>query len=55
MEKAKSLLVNDEMTVESIALACGFVNVSYFIRTFAAMTGMRPGEYRSNFTKATEK
>lgn len=54
-EKAKSLLVNDEMTVESIALACGFVNVSYFIRTFAAMTGMRPGEYRSNFTKATEK
>ncbi len=54
-EKAKSLLANGEMTVESIALACGFANVSYFIRTFAAMTGMRPGEYRAKFTNVTEK
>lgn len=47
-EKAKSLLAKNEMTVESIALTCGFTNVSYFIRTFASITGMRPGEYRTS-------
>lgn len=46
-EKAKSMLAKNEMTVESIALASGFANVSYFIRTFLSVTGMRPGEYRA--------
>lgn len=54
-EKAKNMLVKNEMTVESIALACGFTNVSYFIKTFAAMTGMRPGEYRAGLTHTIKK
>lgn len=48
-EKAKTLLAKDEMTVESVARICGFSNVSYFIRTFLSITGMRPGEYRAQF------
>ena len=54
-EKAKRMLAKDEMTVESIALACGFANVSYFIRTFSSLTGMRPGEYRAALINAKEK
>lgn len=45
-EKAKALLSEDK-TVESIAHSCGFVNTSYFIRTFSALNGTSPGEYRA--------
>lgn len=44
-EKAKALL-SEGKTVESIAHSCGFANVSYFIRTFSALNGTSPGEYR---------
>ena len=44
-EKAKALL-SEGKTVESIAHSCGFTNVSYFIRTFSALNGTSPGEYR---------
>ena len=53
-EKAKKLLAENTLTVENIALSCGFANVSYFIRTFAAITGMRPGEYRSSLSHEKE-
>lgn len=48
-EKAKSMLAKNEATVESIAHECGFSNVSYFIKTFFSVTGVRPGEYRAQF------
>ena len=54
-EKAKQLLAENTLTVENIALSCGFANVSYFIRTFAQMTSMRPGEYRASLTEVKEK
>ena len=54
-EKAKTLLTKDEMTIENIAHACGFSNVSYFIRTFCSFTGLRPGEYRAQFSTASTK
>ena len=54
-EKAKLLLAENALTVENIALSCGFANVSYFIRTFASITGMRPGEYRASLSKSKEK
>lgn len=47
-EKAKILLAEAKMTVESIARNCGYSNVSYFIRIFSSLNGMSPGEYREH-------
>ena len=48
-EKAAKLLVNNTMSIESIALECGFSSSSYFIRTFKNFYALSPGEYRKNF------
>jgi AraC-like DNA-binding protein len=45
-ENAKRLLVESKASILSIASDCGFPNASYFSRTFAALTGTLPGEYR---------
>lgn len=50
-ERAKQLLTETEMSIESIAHACGFANFSYFTRTFSAITGMRPSQYRAKSTQ----
>ena len=46
-EKAKQLLAENELTIESIANACGYSNFSYFTRTFTSVVDMRPSEFRA--------
>lgn len=46
MEKAKSLLVQSEYTIEQIALLCGYDNGYYFSRMFTKYTKINPSKYR---------
>ncbi|MDO5422843.1 MAG: AraC family transcriptional regulator [Eubacteriales bacterium] len=46
--QACELLSDTDETVLSIALSCGFENVSYFIRRFKGAIGCTPGEYRKS-------
>ena len=51
IERACELLRNSDSTSGEIGAACGFTDESYFIRTFRALRGMTPGEYREKETK----
>ena len=44
--RAKNLLMNPEMNIAAIAVACGFQNAGYFTRVFKKHTGQTPQEYR---------
>lgn len=44
--RARDLLLHTDDTVTAIAIACGFENISYFVRQFAAHFGMTPKAYR---------
>lgn len=46
MEKAKHLLRNTDMSLESIAFEIGYCNTSAFIRAFKRETGITPANYR---------
>lgn len=46
IERAKQLLWESRMTVQDIAIACGFGTANHFCRKFREMTGQTPGEYR---------
>lgn len=46
MEKAARLLASTEKSINSIANACGFDNLSYFTRVFKQATGVTPTRYR---------
>ena len=46
-ERAKLMLSENELSIESIARSCGFPNASYFTKTFKNLVGMLPSEYRS--------
>jgi PAS domain S-box-containing protein len=48
LTKASHLLANSDMTLGSVALECGFCDHSHFSRSFTAMFGVAPGEYRRN-------
>lgn len=45
-ENAKRMLLENRMSIASIALECGYPTPSYFTRTFFANVGMHPSEYR---------
>lgn len=45
-EKAVSLIVSSDMSITDIAFACGFNDLSYFIKTFKKIVGMSPGKFR---------
>lgn len=45
-EKAKNLLLNSEMTVNDIALECGFTACENFIRSFKKQNGISPLQFR---------
>jgi transcriptional regulator GlxA family with amidase domain len=40
------LLQETEMTIESVATACGFSNASHFSRIFKELEGATPGGFR---------
>ena len=46
MKKAKTLLKNTNMSVESIAEAVGYSNVEHFSRQFKKKYGLAPIQYR---------
>ena len=47
IEKAAHKLRSTEMNVTEIAYACGFSDLSYFIKMFKKLKGVSPGKYRS--------
>lgn len=46
LEKAKILLLNDNMKINYIAFEVGYNDVSHFIQSFKKTYGMTPEEYR---------
>lgn len=48
IEKAKRLLLENELSVKAIALDCGFLNCQHFITTFKKWVGVTPGEFKSS-------
>lgn len=50
-EKATSLLVETNLTIEEVVLAVGYENQSYFYRKFKEKYGMTPREYRMELKK----
>lgn len=49
VETAKAMLERDSTPVQTIALAVGYVDVSFFRMVFKRLTGMTPAEYRARF------
>lgn len=50
LQYAKTLLINTDHTLETIAEMCGY-EFSYFMRTFKKETGMTPKQYRRSHKK----
>ncbi len=46
IEESKRLLSNTDMSIQDIAIKCGFQNISYYSRQFKNLTGMTPREFR---------
>lgn len=46
IEKASRSLLNSDASVTKIAFACGFNDLSYFIKTFKALKGVSPSKFR---------
>lgn len=46
MEEAKKLLVRHDLTVQQIAVTCGFGSQAYMTRIFRQRTGITPGQWR---------
>jgi transcriptional regulator GlxA family with amidase domain len=40
------MLVTTDVCISGIAAACGFVDQSWFSKTFKNTTGLSPGKYR---------
>lgn len=47
VERAKSLLRNERLSLAAIALACGFSSQPHFTRIFNRIVGVTPGVYRA--------
>ncbi len=47
--QACRMLVNENKSIADICYACGFNNISYFIRQFRSITGFTPLGYRKKF------
>lgn len=46
LDKARELICTTNESIQNIAAACGFDNMSYFIRVFKKTTGLTPTQYR---------
>lgn len=53
VERAKKLLLLNQLCLADIALHCGFAGQSHFNRIFAASTGRAPGAWRSDMGRRT--
>jgi AraC family transcriptional regulator len=53
IERAKTLLINPEMSVTQIGMTLGFSSASSFTTTFRKMTGMTPSDFRRSMALAT--
>lgn len=51
MEAARKLLVQDNLSVTQVALACGFSDCNHFSRIFRQQTGETPTSYRNREAK----
>lgn len=47
LEHSIALLLNTSLTINEIALACGFSNGNYYTKVFKKVTSMTPSEYRN--------
>ena len=48
LEKAKTLLSNEALSITEVAFQTGFIDCSYFCKTFKAYVGCSPRSYRKN-------
>ncbi len=48
VERARRKLLGSDLSVTQIAYACGFNDLSYFIKTFKKITGTSPKRYREH-------
>lgn len=48
IQKAAELLRSTDRKISDIGAACGFQEMSYFAKTFRALLGSSPGDYRRN-------
>ena len=46
IEESKRLLAKTDLSIQEIAIRCGFQNISYFSKQFRNLTGVTPREYR---------
>ena len=53
LDYAQSLITNSALTLEEIALACGYASEVHFYRQFKAKTGMTPREYATAMQRLT--
>ncbi len=51
IDKSKELLVNSELSIDTIAIKVGFANASYFCKVFKSLTGMTPSDFASKGRK----
>ncbi len=54
LDKVRQLLENQQLSLTEIAIACGFTDSNYMIRSFKKRFGTTPGAYRSNYRQITE-
>lgn len=53
IERSKTLLMEDNMSIIEIANMCGFEDQSYYTKVFKGIVGMTPKKYRENRGKRT--
>lgn len=55
IETAKKHLQSNNMTVQKLAINCGFYNTSYFTQYFKKLVGMTPTEYKKKIIQEKNK
>jgi AraC-like DNA-binding protein/CheY-like chemotaxis protein len=51
VQRAKELLIRDDLNVSMVSAEIGYNDVSNFIRQFKKITGITPSDYKSSFRK----